>query len=114
MRRGADENVRRRWGGGRLIGDSGRRYSDEDFALILERASKLQDRAEGAATELPGRPGRGPSADGLSLQAVRDIAEEVGVEARYIDQAAESLLLDPPGRRSGLLGGPLTHHVGDT
>jgi hypothetical protein len=96
------------------MGDSGRRYSDEDFALILERASKLQDRAEGAATELPGRPGRGPSADGLSLQAVRDIAEEVGVEARYIDQAAESLLLDPPGRRSGLLGGPLTHHVGDT
>ncbi len=96
------------------MGDSGRRYSDEDFALILERASKLQDRAEGAATELPGRPARGPSADGLSLQAVRDIAEEVGVEARYIDQAAESLLLDPSGRRSGLLGGPLTHHVGDT
>ncbi len=96
------------------MGDSGRRYSDEDFALILERASKLQDRAEGAATELPGRPGHGPSADGLSLQAVRDIAEEVGVEARYIDQAAESLLLDRPGRRSGLLGGPLTHHVGDT
>ena len=67
------------------MGDSGRWYSDEDFALILERASKLEDRAEGTATELPGRPGRGPSADGLSLQAVRDIAEEVGVEARYID-----------------------------
>ena len=50
----------------------------------------------------------------MSLQVVRDIAEEVGLEARFIDQAAASVLHDPPGKGPGLLGGAITHHVSDT
>jgi len=53
-------------------------------------------------------------ASGLSLQAVRDIAAEVGLEKRFIDQAAASLLHDPPGQGRNLLGGVLTYRVQDT
>ena len=53
-------------------------------------------------------------ASGLSLQAVRDIAAEVGLEKRFIDQAAASLLHDPPGQGRNLLGGALTYRVQDT
>ena len=55
-----------------------------------------------------------PASSGLSLQAVHEIAEEVGLETRFIDQAAASLLQDPPGKGSGLLGGAVTYRVQDT
>jgi hypothetical protein len=45
---------------------------------------------------------------------VREIAEEVGLETRFIDQAAASLLRDPPGTGPGLLGGAVTYRVQDT
>lgn len=43
-----------------LIDTHGRRYSDEEFALILKRAAELQDRADGAAAQARDR------ADGVS------------------------------------------------
>ena len=95
------------------MGDTGRRYSEEEFALILERASTLQQKADGGAAQLPERAEGGSTADGFSLQAVRDIAEEVGLDSRFIDQAAASLLNDLPGRDSGLLGGSTTYLVQD-
>jgi len=95
------------------MGDSGRRYSDEEFALILERASTLQQQADGAAAQLPERAEGGSTAEGLSLQAVRDIAEQVGLDSRFIDQAAASLLHDLPGGDSGLLGGSTSYLVQD-
>ena len=96
------------------MGDSGRRYSEEEFTLILDRASKLQERADGAAAQLPERVEGGSTAAGLPLQVVRDIAEEVGLHARFVDQAAASLLHDPPVRGHGLLGGAITYLVADT
>lgn len=45
---------------------------------------------------------------------VRDIAHEVGLEPRFVDQAAATLAHDPAAGKPGLLGGPLTHHLGDT
>lgn len=73
----------------------------------------MQDRADGAARSRGGADG-GLSSNGLSLQAVRDIAEEVGLDTKFIDQAAASLLHDPPGKGPGLLGGAITHQVSDT
>jgi len=45
---------------------------------------------------------------------VRDIAREVGLEARFVDQAAASISDGPRVKRPNLLGGPLTHTVKDT
>jgi hypothetical protein len=95
------------------MGDPGRRYSEEEFALILEWASTLQEEADGAATQLPERAEGGLTADGLSLQAVRDIAEEVGLHSRFIDQAAALLLPALPEEDPGLLGGVMTYLVED-
>lgn len=63
----------------------------------------MPDRTDGAA-----------STAGLSLETVRDIAGEVGLEPRFIDQAVASLAHDAAVEEFSLLGGPLTHHLGDT
>ena len=84
MRGRAGEGVRLSRAGGWLIDAPDRRYSDEEFALILQRASKLQDRADGAGRSRGAADGT-PASSGLSLQAVREIAEEVGLETRFID-----------------------------
>lgn len=91
-----------------------RRYSDEEFALIFQRASELQDRADGGLSQLSDRADSASTTDGLSLEEVRDIAQEVGLELRFIDQAAAALTHDPAVKASGLLGGPLSHHLGDS
>lgn len=90
------------------------RYSDEEFALILERAAELQDRAEGGAAQLPAGGHTATGSEGLSLAEVRDIAGEVGLEARFIDQAAASLALARADTRRGLLGGPITTQMDET
>ena len=60
-----------------------RRFTDQEFALILRRAQELQDGgAEG---------GRAGSRAGLSLAEIRQIAGEVGIDARYVELAAENL-----------------------
>ena len=63
---------------------------------------------------MPHRTGSASTTAGLSLEAVRDIASEVGLEPRFVDQAAASLAHDPAVKKHSLLGGPLTHHLGDT
>ncbi|HIF24020.1 MAG TPA: hypothetical protein EYQ27_19445 [Gemmatimonadetes bacterium] len=63
---------------------------------------------------LPDHSGEVGASDGLSLDAMREIAKEVGLEQRFVDQAAASLLLDPAAQGSGLLGGPSSHHVSAT
>lgn len=99
-------------GGGVPIDTHDGRYSDEEFALILERAAALQDRAEGSAARIPGQTDHPAGSVGLSLAEVRDIAGEVGLEARFIDEAAASLALSPAETPAGLLGGPIMSQVG--
>ncbi len=91
-----------------------RSYSDEEFALILQRASELQDRSDVGAPQLPGPTGGGPTPTGMSLETIRDIAQEVGLEPRFIDRAAAAIARDVTVGKPGLLGGPLSHHLGDT
>ncbi len=91
----------------------GREYSDEELGLIVQRASQLQDQAsETRANALPARTVPPSLPRGLTLQAVKEIAGEVGVEARFVDQAAASLLID--SEKTGfdlVIGGPIIHEV---
>ena len=67
-----------------------------------------------APAQLPDRTDGASSTAGLSLETVRDIAGEVGLERRFIDQAVASLAHDAAVKEFSLLGGPLTHQLGDT
>jgi hypothetical protein len=71
------------------------RYTDREVAQILRRAVALQEK-HGAGT------GRG-----LSLEEMKEVAREVGVEARFVVEAAQTLT--HPGAVAGnrLLGGPV-------
>ena len=91
----------------------GRRYSDEELALIVERASALQDRAGEARAVAPPDATDIPATDaGLTLEAVHEIAEEVGLERRFVEEAAASLAYDPVPAGVGVLGGPTSHQLG--
>jgi DNA-binding transcriptional regulator YhcF (GntR family) len=51
---------------------------------------------------------------GLSLQVVREIAAEIGVEAHLVDRAAASLSRSSPSRVAALVGGPIKERLVDT
>lgn len=70
--------------------DDGRRYTEEEFARILRRASELQARRlplqeDGPGGELPGPPA------GMSLSEMESIATEVGIDATLVRQAAAEM-----------------------
>lgn len=57
-----------------------RRFSEEEFAVILRKASELQERRHAE-----------PGHRGLTLDEIRQIAAEAGIDARYVDRAVASL-----------------------
>lgn len=71
-----------------------RTYSDQEVALILQRAMEMQQ-----------EPAR--RSDGLSLAQLRDIASQIGVEPDLVTAAAGELPVMGQGTSGGLLGGPL-------
>lgn len=61
-----------------------RRFSEEEFALVLRRATELQARG----------PGQGPAverAEGLTLDEMKAIASEVGISPDLVERAATAL-----------------------
>lgn len=71
-----------------------RRYSDEEFALILRKASEIQaspGRAQGQA-------GKG----GLTLQEIQSIAAEAGMDPQAVARAAALLGIMEGEEKSGL------------
>jgi hypothetical protein len=81
--------------------DEGRRYSDEEFRWILERAT-TEPRPAGAGSDADAHPDGDPDAeieaalhgrapDGLTLDTIREIAREVGIAEAAVDRAATSL-----------------------
>lgn len=73
----------------------GRRFTDREVALVLRRASEM-DQVEGTA------------AAGLSLEDLQEIGQEVGISADAIARAVSSL--ETKGSSlSGLAGAPLVH-----
>jgi hypothetical protein len=77
-------------------------YSDQEFALILAKASELA-RSTG---------GTDPTSSRLSLTEMKRIAAEVGLDPTLVERAARLTLLDPTGSRlERILGGRVTHRL---
>ena len=80
--------------------DDHRVYSDEEFALILRKATELASRSEGPAS----------SADGLTLAEMKAAAAQVGLDPVLVERAARMLTAtaaSSPLER--LIGGPTLH-----
>lgn len=82
-------------------GTGGRRYTDEDVRRILSTAVELQERSAALAVEA----GRG-----LTLDELRSVAREAGIDARFVDLAAGHLDAPVERRENGLAGGPTQWH----
>lgn len=93
------------------IGDQ--RFSPEEFEMIVERAAALQDQSDDSSSAIQAHELEAPdSQEGMTLQAVREIAAEVGVEPRFVEEAARSLRLDERhAAASAVLGAPLRYDV---
>jgi len=78
--------------------DGSRRFTDKEVAIVLRKASELEDReGEGGGS-------------GLSLEELEDIAAEVGISREAMGRAVAHL--DSRSKRLGpLSGGPLTHRA---
>jgi hypothetical protein len=77
--------------------DVGRRYSDEEFALILRKASEISE------------VGDGSHPDGLSLSEIQQIAAEAGIDSSAIARAAAGLPEQSRDKVAAIIGGPLMY-----
>ena len=84
-----------------------RRYSEEEFALILRKASELQPPGDRSGPE--GTP------KGLTLEEMRSIAAEAGIDPDAVTRAASLLGAlaqeEKGGRAAALFGGPSKYHL---
>lgn len=94
-----------------------RRYCQEQLDLIVARAIALQDRSVGVESDPVAQKLQHPTRrEGLTLHTIREIAVEVGIDPRFVEEAARSLQYDAPssGPVGRLTGGPLRHEAGGT
>lgn len=82
----------------RPVGPASRRFSDDEVARILRTAAELQERSAVAT-----RAGGGGA---LSLEDLRQVAAEVGIEPRFVEMAADRLHHPVEGEESPLAGAP--------
>jgi hypothetical protein len=81
--------------------DEERVYSDEEFSLILRKATELASRAEST----------GVSDSGLTLAEMKAAAAQVGFDPDLIERAARLVATSAPASAfERLIGGPLRHH----
>jgi hypothetical protein len=78
-----------------------RRYSEEEFAVILRNASAVSDVPEGPRA-LRTHPAR---RSGLTLSEIQEIAAEVGIEPSRVSRAAALLPEEEPSALMKLIGG---------
>jgi hypothetical protein len=80
-----------------------RRYSEKEFALILRKAFEL------------GEPSSASGAiEGLSIEEIKAIAREVGLDPSLIERAAAALPAAGRGRMARLFGGPDSYQLRDS
>ena len=72
-----------------------KRYSDEEFALILRQAAELQE-----SSGHPHHP------EGLSLAEIKQVAREAGIDPRYVAEAAALLAMRGSSSERNWLGVP--------
>ncbi|MDH3290414.1 MAG: hypothetical protein OEO20_12355 [Gemmatimonadota bacterium] len=82
-------------------GDSDRRFTDQEVALVLQRAAELEEQRSLGST----------SARGLTLRELHEIAREVGLSAEVIDEAVAAVRAGVGPHRALLLGAPLSSKV---
>ena len=80
----------------------GRRYSDEEFAVIRRRASEIQEGPSGSG------------GGGLTLYDIQRIAKEAGIDPAAVARAAAALPTDDPNTFDGIFGGPFAHRLDRT
>ena len=82
--------------------DDHRVYSDEEFALILRKATELASRSEGPAS----------SAAGLTLAEMKAAAAQVGLDPVLVERAARMLAVTATASPlDRLVGGPTQHNL---
>jgi len=77
-----------------------RRFTDQEVALVLQRAAEIEERR---VTVAPAR--------GLSLGELREIAREVGLSPDVIDEAVRTMQSGARPRTVSVLGAPLSSKV---
>ena len=84
-----------------------RRYSEEEFALILRKASEIQ--------EVPGDGPGSSSGEGITLSEIQSIAREAGIDPHAISRAAALLGAteweEKTGLAAGIFGAPGTYNL---
>lgn len=78
----------------------GRRFGDQEIHRILQKAAELQERSQ----QLPAQ-GRG-----LTLEELRQVAMEAGIDPRYVDLAAADATGPLERRGHVVAGGPYRWH----
>lgn len=77
-----------------------RKYTENEFALILRKAFELQERQGGA-----------DAAHGLSLREIQSIAAEIGLDPDVVQRAASLLPKAGAGRLARVFGGPSLYQM---
>ena len=77
--------------------DPDRRYTDQDIALVLQRAVEIEERSDSAASR------------GVTRRELMEIAQEVGLSPAVIDEAIVALDTGVRTPRRSLLGAPLSN-----
>jgi hypothetical protein len=85
------------------ISNDERRYSENEFALILRKAFEFQERQPGAGLTHP--------ADGLSLEDIKAVAGEVGLDPALVERAAAILPTTTVSTAARVLGGPSKYQM---
>ena len=84
-----------------------KRYSEEEFALILRKATEIQVSR--------GNPSSRTSTGGFTLQEIQSIATEAGIDAEAVTRAASLLGAQEWDEKAGLaaaiFGGPSNYHL---
>ncbi len=81
-----------------------RRYSEEEFGLILKRAIELDTRRSSLPQRAPAPPVLPPG--GLTLREIQEIAAEVGVSPARVLEAADLLAAQRWSPTARFFGGP--------
>ena len=85
-----------------IIREDGKTYTDQEFALILTKASEMARTSDA-----------GPrSSQGLSLHEMKAIAEEVGLDPSLVERAARQFPMEAgQSRLERILGGPVKYSL---
>lgn len=76
---------------------SDRRYTDQEVALVLQRAAEIEERRAGAS-----------ATRGLTLRELHEIARDVGLSPAVIDEAVLAVETGARPHAGSLLGAPLS------